>query len=77
MLARVGQGTTIRVTAAGETRVLTFEDLAPGMLVTVDGKTGTQENAPAGEIEVVPEGEGGFDIYRGIVQTEPAIMVRS
>ena len=62
MLARVGEGTAIHITTAGAARALTFEDLAPGMLVTVDGKTGTLENAAAGEIEVVPEGEGGFDI---------------
>ena len=62
MLARVGAGTAIQITTAGEARGLTFEDLVPGMLVTVDGKTGTPENAAAGEIEVVPEGEGGFDI---------------
>ena len=62
MLARVGAGTAIQIATAGEARVLAFEDLAPGMLVTVDGKTGTPENAAAGEIEVVPEWEGGFDI---------------
>ena len=37
--------------------------LASDMLVAADGKTGTQENASAGESEVVPEGEGGFDIH--------------
>ena len=60
--ARVGVATNIHQTTNDDSRALTFEDLTPGTLVTVDGATGTEENYDAGDIEVVPEGEGGFDI---------------
>ena len=60
--ARVGVATNIHRTTTDESKDLIFEDLTPGTLVTVDGVTGTQENSDAGDIEVVPEGEGGFDI---------------
>jgi hypothetical protein len=60
--ARVDEGTAIRKTKNGEERVLTFEDLTPGMLITVNGPTGTKGDIEASEIQVVPEGEGGFDI---------------
>ena len=60
--ARVGEGTAIRKTKNSEERVLTFEDLTPGMLITVNGPTGTEGDIEASEIQVVPEGEGGFDI---------------
>ena len=60
--ARVGAATNIHQNTNAVSRSLTFEDLTPGILVTVDGATGTQENSAAGDIEVVPEGEGGFDI---------------
>ena len=59
---KMGEDTIIIRTTAGEARTLTFEDLTPGMLVTVDGSTGTAENAEAGEIQVIPEGEAGFNI---------------
>ena len=55
-------GRTGRILSVRADRALTFEDLTPGTLVTVDGATGTEENYDAGDIEVVPEGEGGFDI---------------
>ena len=60
--ARVGAATNIHQTKNDGSRALTFEDLTPGTLVTVDGATGTKENSDAGDIELVPEGEGGFDI---------------
>ena len=60
--ARVGAATTIHQTTNDDSRALTFEDLTPGILVKVDGVTGTQDNSDAGDIQVVPEGEGGFDI---------------
>ena len=47
---KVVEDTTIHRTTVEESRTLTFEDLARGMLVTVDGSTGTAENAEAGEI---------------------------
>ena len=59
---RVGAATNIHQTTTDESKELIFEDLTPGILVTVDGATGTQENSAAGDIELVPEGEGGFDI---------------
>ena len=59
---KVGDDTSISKTEDGESKALTFEDLTPGTLVTVDGSTGTKEGADAGEIQVIPEGEGGFDI---------------
>ena len=59
---RVGAATNIHRATNDGFRALTFEDLTPGTLVTVDGATGTQENSDAGDIELVPEGEGGFDI---------------
>ena len=62
LYARVGAATNIHQTTNDDSRALTFEDLTPGTLVTVDGVTGTEENSDAGDIEVVPEGEGGFDI---------------
>ena len=60
--AKVGAATNIHQTTNDDSRALTFEDLTPGTLVTVDGATGTEENYDAGDIEVVPKGEGGFDI---------------
>ena len=60
--AKVGAATNIHQTTNDDSRAPTFEDLIPGTLVTVDGATGTEENYDAGDIEVVPEGEGGFDI---------------
>ena len=60
--AKVGEGTAIRETKNGEVRVLTFNDLTPGLLITVDGPTGTEGDAEASEIQVVPQGEGGFQI---------------
>ena len=60
--ARVGAATNIHQTTNDGSKALTFEDLTPGTLVTVDGATGTQEDSAAGDIELVPEGEGGFDI---------------
>ena len=60
LYARVGAATNIHRTTNDDSRALT--DLTPGTLVTVDGVTGTQENSDAGDIEVVPEGKGGFDI---------------
>ena len=60
--ARVGAATNIHQTTNDGSKALTFEDLTPGTLVTVDGATGTQENSDAEDIEVVPEGEGGFGI---------------
>ena len=60
--ATVGDGTNIHKTTNEEVRTLTFEELTPGMLVTVDGSNGTRENADASEIQVIPEGEGGFNI---------------
>ena len=60
--ARVGEDTAIRETKNGEERVLTFEDLTTGMLITVGGPTGTDGDIEASEIQVVPEGEGGFQI---------------
>ena len=62
LTAKVGEDTRIHKDTGDESRDLTFEDLTVGMLVTVDGETGTKENAEAGDIQVVPEGEGGFDI---------------
>ena len=59
---KVGDDTSISKTEDGESKALTIEDLTPGTLVTVDGSTGTKEGADAGEIQVIPEGEGGFDI---------------
>ena len=60
--AKVGAATNIHRTTNDGSKALTFEDLTPGTLVTVDGATGTQENSDAEDIEVVPEGEGGFGI---------------
>jgi hypothetical protein len=59
---KVGENTNIHQTTYDESRSLTFEDLTVGVLVTVDGETGTKENTEAGDIQVVPEGEGGFNI---------------
>ena len=59
---KVGDDTNISKPQDGESRPLAFEDLKPGTLITVDGASGTAEGANAGEIEVIPEGEGGFDI---------------
>ncbi len=70
---RVGAATNIHQTTKAVSRALTFEDLTPGMLVTVDGATGTQEDSAAGDIELVPEGEGGFDIVSAI-GSGPRIM---
>ena len=42
--ARVGAATNIHQTTNDDSRALTFEDLTPGTLVTVDGATGTEEN---------------------------------
>ena len=58
----MGDGTNIHKTTNEEVRTLTFEELTPGMLVTVDGSNGTRENADASEIQVIQEGEGGFNI---------------
>ncbi len=71
--AKVGAATNIHLTTNDGFRALTFEDLTPGTLVTVDGATGTKENSDAGDIEVVPEGEGGFDITPA-VGSGPSLM---
>ena len=61
--AKVGGNTAIhKTTADGSREDLTFENLTVGMLVTVDGEEGTKENAFAADIQVVPEGYGGFRI---------------
>jgi hypothetical protein len=57
--ARVGANTVIHQLKNGQEVTFTFEDLSPGMLITVNGPIGEAE---ATEILVVPEGEGGFDI---------------
>ena len=45
--AKVGAATNIHQTTNDGSKALTFEDLTPGTLVTVDGATGTQENSDA------------------------------
>lgn len=75
LLAKVGDETNIHRFTNEEVRTLTFEDLTPGMLVTVDGLTGTKENAEAGEIEVIPEIEGEFRI-QPIISGDGPFMVR-
>ncbi len=41
---------------------LTFNDLAVGTLIIVDGETGTQKGATAAKIEVIKEGDKGYNI---------------
>ena len=58
----VGDNTNIfRADDDGST-TLDFEDLAVGSLVIVDGETGTDKGSDAGVIEVLKEGDDGFNV---------------
>ncbi len=60
--AKVGEGAVIHQTSQNGELVMTFEDLTPGMLITVNGPTGIEGDTEADEIDLIPAGEGGFRI---------------
>ena len=60
--AKVGEGAVIHQASQNEEPVKTFDDLTPGMPITVNGPTGTEGDTEAGEIKLIPEGDGGFRI---------------
>ena len=60
--AKVGEGAVIHKVSQNEELVMTFDDLALGMLITVNGPTGTKGDTEANEIDLIPEGKGGFRI---------------
>ena len=60
--ARVGAATVVRSTRNNSQETLTFSDLTPGTLVTVDGPLFSESGDEAAIVEVIPVGTGGFSI---------------
>ena len=59
MIARVGAGTAIQITTAGEARGLTFEDLVPGMLAPWTGRRAPRRTRPLVKSRWCPRGKAG------------------